>query len=1268
MSRVAGFFIILFCTVLSPLLVKSMAGRVETVDLEWQLPVHWSDIRESSIRFRAQASQNQNYHQPQQGGAFSGKVIITGRVGQMFVVCAKNVVSDDFVYTSTVVDRDRLHTLTLVKNTGLLSIYDGKACPDELARHYPYAMAQMVRSNEPFPAIRKAVKKANKKEKPRNHPDNDDSPISVLPSAPNMPDALWVARAGAESGFDGYNDFRRPPFMPAPDKAMASLILLPTLNLPANWRNLLFSAGIPFTGLYHWLTDQSETQAGLTLLVQFDGRPPIMLRISQTEYPEMAEHLLNVRRLLYWLAPKLNGREAFIQQLLDVADNIVATSPFWDEETLHEFQQQLMIVLEQPDTEFSLEFETHRSGQTFLSAAANKGQIKYPGTPEPNPGINSLGDAGATKPSEPGSVTTELFHSAPDKEGKQQKGQAPSRPPTGRVSPSEASAISGDFFTITVGGKRFLIDKKQLDPAMGGNEDPATIAAFAEGSPEQSYLLTELEKAVLKEREKVKSANPKGSQEGVINWLADDSECTALNYLYVYGDAATKKQLWYFYPVYTLTLPISEDYSPPPPFPGKADDDQICSICLDFFIRRSEAVQTPCGHLYCAHCLKGALTSQTTCPICRQIVELPSPLTINGQFLKAAEMGDRQGLSLLLGLGADINRQDGKGNTALHLAYRYQCSQVVGFLLSKGAHKDTKNNAGRRPIDLAPAAQQESLTLQAELLEQQLSLFEQIALGSVRQLEAFLAQGGDSNQQHPENLSTLLHFAVEHSQYELVDRLQQCPNIQVDKANELGNTPLMVAAGKGYEVMVVKLLERGASRQQVNKDGMSPLMFAAQNGHLAVVNQLIETLSPEAVAVMTEQADLNGRTALILATQNKHDQVIQFLLDRGVNIHHQDDFDMNPLMYAVHQGNLPLTRLLTRLGATAKNKGELGIDAENDHGCTALENAAAASDIEIIKCLLEAGANLRYALIQAAGAGRLEVVQWLVQQGADINKANKDGGTPLLMAVDAGHIELAQWLVQQGADIYAVHKYGKSPLILAVEFGFFELARWFVNWLVQQGADFHTVTRGLLHWAVDSGRFDFVQWLVQKGVDINYADQQGYTPLHMSVYAEELHIAQWLVQQGADINMAGVGGASPLSIAVLFDQKEFVKWLVQQGADVDIVDENEDTPLVIAVHNGYLELAEYLVQQGADMNKAAPLHRAMMRGYPNFAKWLAQQGADIHAADEFGNTPLWSALEYGHPELAKWLVQQGADINLLRVGKFLPLGKRLYAQLSLSEK
>ncbi len=94
------------------------------------------------------------------------------------------------------------------------------------------------------------------------------------------------------------------------------------------------------------------------------------------------------------------------------------------------------------------------------------------------------------------------------------------------------------------------------------------------------------------------------------------------------------------------------------------------------------------------------------------------------------------------------------------------------------------------------------------------------------------------------------------------------------------------------------------------------------------------------------------------------------------------------------------------------------------------------------------------ALMVAAHAGQLDVVRALVAAGADVNATDDRGWGPLIKAVynpelDRGFADVVETLIQAGANIEAPIAYGIRPLMLAAGYG--ETA--VVETLLKAGAD-----------------------------------------------------------------------------------------------------------------------------------------------------------------------------------------------------------------------
>lgn len=87
---------------------------------------------------------------------------------------------------------------------------------------------------------------------------------------------------------------------------------------------------------------------------------------------------------------------------------------------------------------------------------------------------------------------------------------------------------------------------------------------------------------------------------------------------------------------------------------------------------------------------------------------------------------------------------------------------------------------------------------------------------------------------------------------------------------------------------------------------------------------------------------------------------------------------------------------------------------------------------------------------------------------------------------------------------------------------------------------------------------------VQKAADPCYADDFGFSCLHLAAKRGYKDVVEALIEMGADINQEGEGGTIPLHMAAQAGQYETVVYMVGAGADVDMRDADGSTALRLA--------------------------------------------------------------------------------------------------------
>lgn len=103
------------------------------------------------------------------------------------------------------------------------------------------------------------------------------------------------------------------------------------------------------------------------------------------------------------------------------------------------------------------------------------------------------------------------------------------------------------------------------------------------------------------------------------------------------------------------------------------------------------------------------------------------------------------------------------------------------------------------------------------------------------------------------------------------------------------------------------------------------------------------------------------------------------------------------------------------------------VNVRDHEGAPAILVAAQVNEAGIVEAILEqpgAKPDLDHhesgetALMRAAASGRLQIVRILLDAGADIDRGDKQGETPLIKAVRNGQLDVIEVLIEEGADPY----------------------------------------------------------------------------------------------------------------------------------------------------------------------------------------------------------------------------------------------------------
>ncbi len=419
-------------------------------------------------------------------------------------------------------------------------------------------------------------------------------------------------------------------------------------------------------------------------------------------------------------------------------------------------------------------------------------------------------------------------------------------------------------------------------------------------------------------------------------------------------------------------------------------------------------------------------------------------------LFRAVWLGNAEFIRYLIGKGLDVNARDKKGKTLLIAMTNSVNNECYQLIIDAGADIHAKDKDGHTAMwhALADCCKEDCQTLlkagatlevNNEFARHAMHLLQRVGIENPH---LFLMGQNIPIQEPDTDGHTVLRWAAEKGNLAIVKRLLEakCP---VDIPDYYGNTALLNALRKGHEDIALALIKAGANVNHKNEEEENVLYLAIINNNTASFDALLKA---GADVNLWFDSDEEATGPLIFAIENESFEIAKKLIAAGVKTDVKNEF-----------GQTALHLVLLCEGATLKDRDELiqmlldaGVDVNEPdddgevplHLAFNLEPAQAGAE-KIIADLLVAGADPNIAnrdgitpFMVAAIVGAPPIIfNLMLNKGAKVNEQDADGDTALIMAASSGNEEVVKLLIAAGANVNIRNSDNETALSYAKEAG-----------------------------------------------------------------------------------------------------------------------------------------------------------------------------------------------------------------------------------------
>ncbi|MDY8138409.1 ankyrin repeat domain-containing protein [Aquimarina sp. 2201CG5-10] len=459
---------------------------------------------------------------------------------------------------------------------------------------------------------------------------------------------------------------------------------------------------------------------------------------------------------------------------------------------------------------------------------------------------------------------------------------------------------------------------------------------------------------------------------------------------------------------------------------------------------------------------------------------------------------------------------------------------------------------------------------------------------TIEQIKKDITEGNDPTELNKFAFDAVSYALIEKTDNETIKFLLTKKGNGVNKKTHDGRTYIFWAAYRDNLEIMKYLIDKGAKTDVIDSHGYSLLNFAAVTGQQNT--KLYDFCIANGANPLTETNNDGANALLLVAPFLQDDTLINYFVDKGIDLNSIDDIGNGIFNYAAKKGSKKVLELLIKKGVAYKN---LNKEGGNAFIFASQGTRNSANSLETYKYLETLGLqpNVKtdkgFTPLHALAFKNtdLNIFKYFIEKGVDVNQADDKGNTPFMNAANRNDIKSVTFLIDYVKDINVSDRKGVTSLMKATQRNNIEV----VQLLLGKGANALTKDNegnSLAYYTLQS--YDAkkpqafeqkLSLLKDKGVDFAQSQAEGNTLWHLAVKENNVELLRKIAELKVPLNLKNEEGNTALHIAAMkATDAKVLKFLLDQGADKDIKTRFEETVFDLASEN------ELLQKQNIELN------------------------------------------------------------------------------------